>query len=563
MRNRVLLILLALIISLYGLAYSKQLVVSEKEIRSFVDGCVQKLAPAERNASLEEWKSRLSGKKEDYDTYARMKLELDRLYSNSSEFQKIKEFKDSNAVQDPLLRRELMVMYNSYAEKQIRPDLLKAITDKSTEATRVFNTFRATMDGKKVPDNEIFKILRESKDRNQRNRAWEASKQVGEAVAPLLLKLVKLRNEAARSLGYENYYRMALEVSELTEEDLMRIFDDLAASTETPFREIKKEMDAILAKRYGINPSELRPWDYPNPFFQRAGGIFSVDLDKYFAKKDLQRLARSFYAGIGFDIEEILNRSDLFEKPGKEQHAFCTCIDRGQDIRILANFRDDEDSASTLLHEAGHGIYFKYISPDLPWALRDCAHTFTTEAIALLFERQIRNTGWLKKMVGLADKDVPSVKDILKKDQRLQELVFSRWCQVMVRFEQQLYKNPDQDLNKLWWDLVEKYQGLKRPEGRNAPDWAAKIHFATAPVYYHNYMLGEMMASQLLHNMGTKVLKADTDWGDLDFVERRELGEWLRKNIFAPGKTYRWDELLIRATGESLTGKYFAEQFMK
>ena len=35
-------------------------------------------------------------------------------------------------------------------------------------------------------------------------------------------------------------------------------------------------------------------------------------------------------------------------------------------------------------------------------------------------------------------------------------------------------------------------------EGRAAaPDWAAKIHIATNPVYYHNYMLGEMMASQL------------------------------------------------------------------
>ena len=37
-------------------------------------------------------------------------------------------------------------------------------------------------------------------------------------------------------------------------------------------------------------------------------------------------------------------------------------------------------------------------------------------------------------------------------------LIFSRWCQVMLRFEKAIYADPDQDLNELWWDLVEKYQ---------------------------------------------------------------------------------------------------------
>ena len=69
----------------------------------------------------------------------------------------------------------------------------------------------------------------------------------------------------------------------------------------------------------------------------------------------------------------------------------------------------------------------------------------------------------------------------------------------MVRFEQELYSNPDQDLNKLWWSLVEKYQFVEKPHKRAKADWAAKIHFTIAPVYYHNYMLGELLASQL-HN---------------------------------------------------------------
>ena len=75
--------------------------------------------------------------------------------------------------------------------------------------------------------------------------------------------------------------------------------------------------------------------------------------------------------------------------------------------------------------------------------------------------------------------------------------MFARWVQVMVRFERALYADPERDLDRLWWDLVERYQRVKRPEGRRAPDWAAKIHLATAPVYYHAYLMGECTASQL------------------------------------------------------------------
>jgi hypothetical protein len=46
-------------------------------------------------------------------------------------------------------------------------------------------------------------------------------------------------------------------------------------------------------------------------------------------------------------------------------------------------------------------------------------------------------------------------------------------------------------------ELFAEVQGLRRPAGRTAPDWATKIHLAAAPVYYQSYLLGELLASQL------------------------------------------------------------------
>jgi len=99
--------------------------------------------------------------------------------------------------------------------------------------------------------------------------------------------------------------------------------------------------------------------------------------------------------------------------------------------------------------------------------------------------------------MGIIDaKERDKIKDDSFNALRLQQIVFSRWAQVMYRFEKSMYENPDQDLNKLWWDTVEKYQMITKPEGRNMPDWASKIHIALYPCYYHNYLLGEMLASQ-------------------------------------------------------------------
>jgi peptidyl-dipeptidase A len=82
---------------------------------------------------------------------------------------------------------------------------------------------------------------------------------------------------------------------------------------------------------------------------------------------------------------------------------------------------------------------------------------------------------------------------------------------------------------------------VRPPAGRRAPDWAAKIHVAVAPVYYHTYLYGQMVASQL-----AATLRADCG----GIVDREAAGRLLRERIFAPGLSVRWDQLLEQATGE-------------
>jgi peptidyl-dipeptidase A len=139
-------------------------------------------------------------------------------------------------------------------------------------------------------------------------------------------------------------------------------------------------------------------------------------------------------------------------------------------------------------------------------------------------------------------------------------LIFSRWCQVMFRFEKELYHDPSQDLNKLWWDLVEKYQLLKRPEGRNAPDYGSKIHIVSAPAYYHNYMLGQLFACQLHAAIARDVLKSN-DAANASYTREPRVGKFMDEKVFSQGRLLPWNELTKFATGAELNAKAFANEF--
>jgi peptidyl-dipeptidase A len=123
-------------------------------------------------------------------------------------------------------------------------------------------------------------------------------------------------------------------------------------------------------------------------------------------------------------------------------------------------------------------------------------------------------------------------------------LVFTRWVLVMTGFERRLYADPDADLDAVWWELVARHQLVTPPEGRRAPDWAAKVHIAVAPVYYHTYLYGAIVAAQI-----RDALTASAG----GVVDRPEAGKLLGERLFEPGSSVRWDQLVERVSGSPLS----------
>jgi peptidyl-dipeptidase A len=531
---------------------------AEAKARAFIHEHEQTVAPKERETALTWWNANVTGRDQDFQAKELAQNQLDAELSNPQKFARLKELKASS-IRDPLLARQIAVLSLLYLEKQVDPKLLRQITAKANAIEKTFNAYRASVNGKLITDSEVRRVLMESRGSAERKAVWEGSKRVGPLVEADLKALVKLRNEAARKLGFPNYQTLQLHLNEQSQEQILKLFDELDELTRPPFRKLKVEIDAKLADQSGVLIDELRPWHYHDPFFQESPAIFAADFDSVYGHADILKLCRDFYAGIGLPIDDVIARSDLYEKPGKSPHAFCTDIDRKGDVRVLANIVPNEYWMGTMLHELGHSVYSsKNIPGGLPYVLRTEAHILTTEGIAMLFERFSKDADWLQAM-GVAVTDPSAFDKTGAKMQRAKLLVFSRWCQVMFRFEKALYENPDQDLNRVWWDLVERYQLLHRPEGRNAPDYASKIHIVSTPVYYHNYLMGELFAVQVLHAIARDVFNG-VDPAKLNFVGKKAVGEFLKTRVFAPGHSLDWNSLTRHATGEGLNAKAFATE---
>ncbi|MBN1414832.1 MAG: M2 family metallopeptidase [Bacteroidales bacterium] len=531
----------------------------EKEADAFLRSLEKNIIPVYIEWNKSSFRASISGKNKDYKKRSEYELAYAKMLSDKERFSTIRAYRENPAIKDSLIKRELDVMYNTMIKYQIDTAKMKKLIDAQEAIEKKFSTFRAEIDGKSLSDNEIDSILMNSKKSAELEKTWNASKMVGSVVAEDVRNLVKLRNDIAKDLGYGNYHEMSLRISDQDPAEVRKLFDELDSLTCDEFAGLKDEIDRILTKKLKISSDKLMPWHYQNRFFQEAPKIYKTDLDKYYSGKDILPIVKKYYEGIGLNVQDILDRSDLYEKPGKYQHAYCTSIDRAGDVRVVANIRNNQYWTNTMLHELGHAVYDKYIDSSLVFALREPAHTFTTEAIANFFGNLSSNAKWMKRNLDLTPEETSAIAGDVKMYARLEKLVFSRWCQVMFRFEKSLYENPDQDLNKLWWDLVEQYQLMKRPAGRDKPDWASKIHIASYPCYYHNYMLGDLLAAQLNAYMEKNL------FGEKEpcYSGHPELGEYLIEKVFKPGSRYYWNEMIEKATGEKLTARHYAEQYVR
>jgi peptidyl-dipeptidase A len=519
-------------------------------ISTTLDEAEAQLAPLEQHYCLAEWDAAVGGDETAEVRVVEASLALEDVLGDPERYAVLAQ---AEPPADPIGARRLALLRDESRAYQRPRELAERIVPLEASLQTLYSKHRGTIDGREVSNNDIDMILRDSTDLAERRAAWDASKEIGPRAAPQVRELARLRNEAARGVGFRDHFAMSLELQELDEGWLFGLLDQLETLLADSWTREKDAIDDAQRARLGIAADEqLRPWDYADAFFQDAPLVAGDGLEEALAAIDPLAASRAYFGALGDPIETILSRSDLYPRDGKHQGAFCMQVDRADDVRILANVEPGERWLGTMLHELGHGVYDVAIERDLPWLLRRHAHIFATEAIAMLHGRATRDPVFLRSYCGVSDElaEAPFNRSFIRRTLH----VLTAWVQVMTRFERALYADPDADLGTLWWDLVERYQHVRRPDGPRPDDWASKLHIALAPVYYHNYLLGEITASQLEWALERETGSA-TPAGS-----PAAAGAFLRDRFMRLGASLRWDDLIEHATGSPLVPDHFAAQ---
>ena len=178
-----------------------------------------------------------------------------------------------------------------------------------------------------------------SDDEAERREAWEASKTIGAVVADDVRELARLRNEAARSWASATGSRSRWRPPRWTRRGCSRRSTSATGSPAGPSRRGRRRRTRASPSGSAARPPSCGRGTTRIRSSRRCRAAGGVDLTTVFADADVVELARATFAAIGIDTAPILDRSDLFSRDGKCQHAFCIDVDREGDVRVLAQRR--------------------------------------------------------------------------------------------------------------------------------------------------------------------------------------------------------------------------------
>jgi len=416
--------------------------------------------------------------------------------------------------------------------------------------------------------NQIDDILRKSRDLNERQRVWIASKEIGRPLKPGLIELRDLRNQVAKEMGYSSYFALQVADYGMTVPEMMTLLDSTLETTRPLFDQLHCWAKNTLAARYKKQAPKMIPAHWiGNRWAQEWPGLIEeASLDPLFkgsSPETIVKSAENFYVSLGFPRlpDSFWKKSDLYPVPAgsprkKNSHASAWHIDHAADVRSLMSVEPDEQWFATAHHELGHIYYYiSYSTPAVPMLLREGANRAFHEAVGELAKLASQQTPYLVKVGVMPRGKEPDPMAWLLQS-AMESIVFMPFSAgTMSHFERDLYEAnlPPSEWQKKWWDYAGQYQGVEPPVSRFDDalcDACTKTHINDDAAQYYDYALASLIKFQLHDHICTKILKQDVR--ACDYSGNHEVGDFLR-GILKVGATRDWRAVIQEATGEPIS----------
>lgn len=486
---------------------------------------------------------------------------------------------------DDLTQRQLRAMLMQAAQApQTNPDLARRRVAAEAAQSARLDGFQFCLErradqscARTVITNDLDRILGESTNLEERQRAWDASKEVGATLRDGLVELRDLRNGVAREMGYHDYFELMVSNYGMTVDEMMELLGRLVDEVRPLYSQLHCWARHRYAERYHAAqvPSSLPAHWIGNRWGQSWPGLVDgVDMDALVSAREPQWLveqAERFYVSMGFSElpDSFWTASDLYPVPEgqarmKNAHASAWHMDLEADVRSLMSVEPTWEWFTTTHHELGHIYYYvSYSRPEVPYLLREGANRSYHEGMGDLIALAASQEPYLREIEVLpADRQVDQTAWLL--DSALTgPITFLPWSAgVMSHFERDLYAGelPADQLNARWWEHVARFQRITPASLRTETgcDACTKTHINDDPAGYYDYALANVLAYQLHDHICREILHQDPH--ACNYYGRREVGDFLRA-IMAPGASRDWRAVLREHTGRDLTAEPMLEYY--
>ncbi len=380
---------------------------------------------------------------------------------------------------------------------------------------------RYVVHGNRYDLGAIRGMVRSSPDRELRRAAWASSSELSQELAQNMLQLFKLRNAAAQEAGFDNYVDMSLQINGMATAEVEAILQELTAATETTYQSI---LQAGAAK---LGLSSIQPWDVQY-ILEQAGDV----PNEHFPKDNILPALHQWGEAMGIDLKQLGISHHWIDIP---YNGLTMTLNR-KDIRILGNPTDGYAYYKTAFHEVGHALHSALKQVESTVLRRESG--IFTEGLAEVFGYISHHPEWMRQM-GLNDAQIQSA----LAGSLGPWFFYLRQRTAYCLFEYAAYKNPEQDLDQLFAQTEATIAG-----GRvdSTPRWAANAWYVSYPVYWQNYVLADVMSSQVHHHL-------EQEYGSL--YNSRAAYNFVNQHYIAPGATIPWMQKIETATGTRLNAQ--------
>lgn len=439
-------------------------------------------------------------------------------------------------------------------------------------------------DGKCMTQPELSSLMAESRDPAILLEAWKGWREIAKPMRPLFQREVELANEGAKDLGYANLSELWRSQYDMKPDDFSQELDRLWGQVKPLYEslhcyvrgELNKEYGNTVAPTTGPIPAHL----LGNMWAQQWGNVYDLvapdnadpgyDVTELLAKKGydehkMVKQAEGFFTSLGFaPLPESFWARSLFVQPKDRDvvcHASAWDLDNLDDIRIKMCIQKTAEDFSVIHHELGHNFYQRAYKQQ-PFLFKNSANDGFHEAIGDTIALSI--TPSYLKQIGLLEEVPDTSKDIgLLLKQALDKIAFLPFGLMIDQWRWKVFSGeitPAQ-YNQAWWDLREKYQGVKAPTERSEADFdpGAKYH-VPGNVPYTRYFLAHILQFQFHQALCETA-------GDKGPVHRCSIygnqaaGEKLNK-MLELGLSKPWPEALKEVTGkETMDAKAVLDYF--